>query len=122
MKVFRELSIHGKPEQLARTAELVCNTISGDWSRDTEVEERARKWALPGQEHIYSFKRVKRDLHPAVNLFLNDEDKNTLVVTNIVPQEVGQLTHAEYNGIMEEFFRLFVEPAAIQTGAVAEIT
>lgn len=125
MQVFRELFIRGEPEQLKATAEAICNSISGDWSRDLEAEGRSRQAATPyGLEHVYSFRCNKPGLRSAVNLFLKEQlkDKDTLSVTNIVPQKVGRLSYAEYNNIMEEFFRSFVQPAIAQTGAEAEMT
>jgi hypothetical protein len=66
MQVFRELFIRGEPEQLKATVEAICNSLSGDWSRDMEAEERSRRNALPDREHIYGFKCEDQAHRPAV--------------------------------------------------------
>lgn len=122
MQVFRELVIHGKPEQLHATVETICNSVSGNWSRDMESEERIRNKALPNRGRTFSFKCTKRGDRPAADLFLMEKDDSSLYVTNIVPQEHGQLSYAEFNAILEEFATLFVWPAAERTGSRVEMT
>jgi hypothetical protein len=122
MQVFRELSIRGEPEQLAATAEAVLSSMTGDWARDAETEERTRRGYLGGARHVYCFHCKKRGQRPAATLFLMDRDQKTYSVVNIVPDEVDRLSYAEYNSILEEFFRQFVQPATARTGARAEMT
>ncbi len=122
MQVFRELFIRGEPEQLAATAKAICDSISGDWSRDLEAEERVRSKPLLNEGPRYFFKRSKGEHQRAVNLFLLHKNDSTLWVTNIVPLESGQLSIDEYNAVMEEFVELFVKPAVARTGARVELT
>jgi len=121
MQVFRELFIRGEPDQLAATAKAICASLSGNWSRHTESEERIHS-ARAGVGQAYGFRREKWGRRPAVDLYLVEKDKSTLYVSNIVPQELGQLSYDEYNGILEEFVELFVRPAAARTGARVELT
>ncbi|MCI0704446.1 MAG: hypothetical protein L0241_25610 [Planctomycetia bacterium] len=123
MQVFRELFIRGEPEQLKATAEAICNSLSGDWSRDVEAEVRMRRTPPLGDvRNVYCFKCDKRGWRRAAALFLIDHDKQTYYVSNIVPNESPELSYAEYNGILEEFFNQFVQPAVARTGARAEMT
>jgi hypothetical protein len=122
MQVFRELYIRGEPEQLAATAKIICDSVSGDWSRDTEVEERVRRKTYTSEGPTYCFKRNQNGLRRAARLFLLQKDDTLLWVSNIVPEELGQLSYSEYNAIMEEFVELFVRSAADQTGAQIELT
>jgi hypothetical protein len=117
------LFIRGEPEQLAATAESICNSLPfGNWSRDLEAEERSRQAASPEWKHVYSFWCKKPERLTGANLFLKDLNTNTLEVTNIVPRKEGQLSYREFNEILEEFFKLFVQPAVTKTGAEAELT
>lgn len=123
MQVFRELHIRGTPDQIRATAEAICESITGDWSRDLESEERIqRKALLPGRGHTYSFHRKRRGQQRAVDLYLMEQDQTVLWVTNIVPQELGQLSYSEFNGVLEEFVELFARPASARTGSRIELS
>lgn len=37
-------------------------------------------------------------------------------ITNIVPKKIGQLTYAQYNGLLQEFERVIARPAALKAG------
>jgi hypothetical protein len=121
MQVFRELFIRGEPEQLKATAEAICNSLSGDWSRNTKAEEGMRELTFDGEADPYCFTCNNSGHRPAATLFLTEKDKKTYYVANIIPHESHKLSYAEYNGIMEEFFKQFVQPAVARTGARAEM-
>ena len=122
MQDFRELIIRGTPDQIRVTAEAICNSISGDWSRDLEAEERICAKALSRDGQTYGFQRKQRGQQRAVALYLMEKDRTALWLTNIVPQELGQFSYAEYNGILEEFVELFVRQAVAQVGSRVELT
>lgn len=122
MQVFRELFIRGEPEQLAATAEAICSSLSGDWSRDEEAEEGMRALVLNGEANSYCFRCRKRGNRSSATLFLTEKDKKTYHVANIIPRESRKLSYTEYNSIMEEFFKQFVQPAVTKTDVRAEMS
>jgi hypothetical protein len=79
MQVFRELFIRGEPEQLKATAEAISSSLSGDWSRNTEDEERLRSAPLGSTKKVYCFQCKKRSRRPSATVFLMDRDAETIV-------------------------------------------
>jgi hypothetical protein len=124
MHVFRELFIRGKPEQLVAVAEDICRSLNEGWTRDADAEAHMQSAAVSGGRNVYCFACSKRPRRPAATVFLIEEDKDApaLHTANVVPHEKHELSRNEYNGIVEEFFRRFAEPAAERTGARAELT
>jgi hypothetical protein len=122
MQVFQELYIHGTPDQLRATREVIAALISGGWARDAEIERRMRNASPPRLRNPECYSCQRRGPRPEVTLFLLDKDATTDHVANIVPHDSPDLTHAQYNGLLEEFFTHFVRPAAERTGARAELT
>lgn len=120
MQVFRELYIRGEPDQLAATVDGITASLSGGWSRDPDLEQRLQHQI--SAQRAYCFQCEKQGRRRAATLFLTEKDPTTYSVVNIVPDEDPRLSYFDYNCILEEFFRLFVEPAAARTGASAELT
>ena len=121
MQVFRELTIRGEPEQISATVQAICDSVSGDWSRDTTTEAKldANLFSLV---RTYCFDRAAGNGWPAAALFLARKDLTRLYVTNIIPLAPGSLGFLAFNAILEEFYDRFVAPAASKTGARAALT
>ena len=126
MHVFRELFLRGEPDLLSATIEAICNSLSGDWSRETEGEDRLSKLARPDEGKTYCFKCEPNAARPsefATLLFLTRKDQRTYYVSNVICHGFGErLSIREYNAILEEFAARFVQPVASQTGARVELT
>jgi hypothetical protein len=121
MEVFRDLTIDGDAERLARTMDLVERSLTGGWSRDRVIEERLQ--TIGSRKAVdYCFACTKEGQRPAANVFFTQKDTQTLYVPNIVPKVQHRLAYGQYNALLEEFFQQFVRPAADQTGAVAKLS
>jgi hypothetical protein len=122
MKVFRELFIRGDSARLDAVAEDIGRSLTDGWTRDADAEAHMRSVAVGGRRKVYCFACPRRSRRPAATIFLLNKDPGPLFVANIVPHEKHELSYEEYNTIMEDFFRLFAEPAAERNGARAEMT
>ncbi|MBX9627001.1 MAG: hypothetical protein K2X82_24580 [Gemmataceae bacterium] len=122
MQVFRDLYVRGEPDQLAAAMGAIAAAVTGDWARNTEAEERMRELALRNEGDTYCFSCLRRAGRPSATVFLSPKDERTYYVPNIVPREQRELSRAEYNHILEDFFTRFVRTAAAGTGASAELT
>jgi hypothetical protein len=122
MKIFRELFIRGEPARLDAVADDIGRSLTEGWTRDAEAEAHMRSTAVSGRRKVYCFACPKRPRLPAATVFLLNKDPGTFYVANIVPHEKHELSHEEYNAIVEDFFRRIAEPAAGRNGAQAEMT
>jgi hypothetical protein len=123
MKVFRDLVVHGESARLEAMAEEISRSMANGWARDPEAEGNMRSGAVLTHRPVYCFalgKGTRRT--PAATVFLLGKDQDSLYVANVVPHEKSELTHDEYNSILEDFYRKFVEPAARNVGVRAELS
>lgn len=119
MKVFQDLFIRGTPEALINIINEIEVHLDEGWTREHDREKSlsdksAMKW--------YAFHCHKKENRPAAFLCITENDKNELYVPNIVPEELTQLSYDQYNGILQEFTRRFVSPAAKATGVHFELS
>src|SRR5262249_39083010 len=70
----------------------------------------------------FCFKCTATASRKAALLVLMSNDDGNLRMTNIVPDEIGQLTFEEFNYILEEFLQKFARPAVAKTGAKIDST
>lgn len=122
MEIFRELFIRGEPHQLVATADTIEQAFSDGWTRERAAEAKLHPMLGSTNRHAYCFACSKKGRRPAAALFLLEKDAHVFYVTNIVPDEKHQLSHAEYNALMEEFYTRFARPCAEKAGARAELT
>ena len=118
-KVFRDLTVYGDPEVLYALIPGVESRLVDGWSRDRESEQR-----LPGdggQSRFFLFARHASAERPAVALAMCAEGRR-LSVTNVVPDDYGQLSCAQYNSILIEFYLKFLHPAAAEAGLPIELS
>jgi hypothetical protein len=120
MQIHRELSVTGDPAKLDAFGEDIRRSLRDGWTQDAESE--AYMLRDGGSRKVYCFTAPKRPRRPAATIFLVDSGPGKMYVANAVPQEKHQLSRSEYNSLLEEFFRQFVEPAATRTGVKAELT
>ena len=118
-KVFRELTVYGDPEALHALIPGIESRLADGWSRDLESEQR-----LPGaggQSRFFLFARRASAERPAVKLAMYTEGRR-LSVTNIVSDDAGSLSCAQYNSILVEFCLKFLHPAAEEAGLSIELS
>lgn len=101
MKRFRDLEIMGPAGELRRLMTALPASLPAQWQRDSEAERRLTGIAGPEAEG-FAYARSGDGRAPAAGLLLMLEG-HRLRVSNIVPQESGQLSVGQYNAILEEF-------------------
>ena len=121
MQVHQELFISGDPAALEAVGEDVRRSLADGWAQDADAESHVRSGSSSARK-VYCFASPKRPRRPGATLFLLDKDPRTLYVANLVPRDTHLLSRDEYNGILEDFYRRFVQPAASRNGATAELT
>lgn len=109
MKIFRELRIRGPHTHLAKLMEYITTQLTSDWCREIEDEASVRRQV---SSELFCFQRSTSADRPGALLWIAYHDPTELYVSNVVPSEAGSLTYDEYNSIVEEFYRIFVLPAA----------
>jgi hypothetical protein len=121
MKEFRDLTISGTREQLVATVAEIENALSDGWKRNKQIEEegKARAGLTPDQLR-FCFKCTSTASRKAALLVLMSNREDNLWLSNIVPDETGQLTYDQFNYILEEFVQRFAGPAAAKTGVTIE--
>lgn len=122
LEVFKDLNIKGDPAALDAFVDEVSVSLPPGWRRDLAAENRrSQRAALPGEAQPFIFKCDANGYQPAVDLFLA-RSSDRFEVTNIVPQELGQLTRAEYNAILDLFVDHAVRSVADRLGLTVDVT
>ena len=119
MKRFRELTIQLEQKCMNRFVQLLCSDFNSLWSRDLDREKEIE---YMGDTTTYCFKRAADESLPAAALSIYPISDSSWRVPNVVPQEFGKLSYDEYNGVLAEFYRLYVEPVARLEGVLAQLT
>lgn len=118
MKEYRDLTLSGPRDVLIATVAEIEKKLNDGWQRNKQKEEEVREPAgLTPDQLLFCFSCSQADSRMAAILMLMSDRDDNLSLTNIVPDEFGQLTHDEFNYILDEFFRKYAEPAAAKTGA-----
>jgi hypothetical protein len=120
MEVFRELFIRADAQRMAAAVDEIEASLPGGWRRDRAIEagHRSRAPFSPA----FCFVCSTTDRRPAARLFLTQKNSNSFYVSNVVPTERHQLSHAEYNTILEDFFQTVWKPYAEHAGIDHELT
>ena len=119
MKTFCDLIISGESSRLNNFLVELNKKISGDWKR-SELSEKLIINSTDDEAYCYDVKKTKK--YPAAKLWLFRVGSDKLSVTNIVPEEVGELTYDEYNSILNDFYTSFVVAAAESTGVISKMS
>lgn len=113
MKVFRELELYGSQSDLIEGIKAIEKRLDAGWVRNTEREEKISTVASGTN---YCFTCSKDGDREAASLWFSYQDDTTLYVSNIVPEEIRELSYDQYNLIIEEFYEQFVKPMTDQLG------
>lgn len=119
MKTFKDLYIHLSDIAMESfIAKVALNVNKNDtWERQPDKENR-----VLGIEKTYSFSRLDDHAYPSAGLSIFPKKNGIWYVPNVVPIKYGNLSHDEYNGILSEFYNLFILPIATQDDIIVEIT
>ncbi len=121
MEVFRDLCIKATPEQLAAMVADIEPSLPSGWIRDRLAEGRAQAGTFSYRQ-TYCFGCRAEGRRPAALVILLEKDAGAFSVSNILPTSKHQLTHAEYNSILEEFYEHLLRPAAERAGLSAVLS
>ena len=122
MDIFRELNISADAEKMAAAVAEMEQAMSGGWARDEAAEARSRAFPFITKRVNYCFACKKDKQRPAAMLILAQKDPGTFYVSNIIPIELHQLEHAEYNNIFEDFYEQVFRPYAEKSKLAYSLT
>jgi len=117
LKTFRELTVFGESEVLESLISGIESRLEDGWFRRWEYEEKLRRFS---RERQFCFARRANAEHPDVAL-LTSIDGRRLIVSNVVPNG-HELSVAQYNSVLTEFYLRFLHPAALEVGLPVELS
>lgn len=103
LEVFRDLYLRGPREKRGDLRDALISAANGRWSVDLERSKEVAKGAITTDD-VLLFRTEATDAHPEAGLTLWEHESG-YYVPNIVPLESGQLTHSQYNTILEDFIQ-----------------
>jgi hypothetical protein len=112
MEVFRDLYVFATADKMAAVVEEIEKTMPVGWTRDKAAEAQALWAPIIFRRLNYCFRCTKEGRRSAALLALSQKDPSTFFVSNIIPLDSHQLTHAQYNAILEDFFEAVLKPRA----------
>lgn len=115
MEVFRELVIRATEAQMAELATHIESAATAGWVRDRIAEEKARQSPI-ARKPLYCFRCLAEGERAAALVLLSQKDTTSFAVSNIVPVSTYQLSHREYNRVLEDFDERLLRPIASQAG------
>jgi len=118
MKIFQDLFIHLNGNTIESLIEECTKQCNEFWKRAVEREENASSLG----EKAYCFEHSEGDGLRNAGLTLFEKENNTWYVPNIVPIKTGQLSHNEYNDLLNSFIDSIVKPVIIGSPVQIEIT
>jgi hypothetical protein len=118
MKTFRELYIRLNGYSIENLIEKLTAHCNGMWTHVVSREMLQDLSGLPS----YCFERKKGDGIPSAALYLFNKDSNTWYIANIIPTDLSELTHDQYNKILLNFQEFVVEPAIKASKIDIEVT
>lgn len=123
MKVHQELTVGPLTgDQEALFISWIDDHLTAGWFRDAAREEELNG-GLANKFYCFAC-QPSADRHAATLLLTHAERRTTswLYVSNIVPQQVQQLTFDQYNHILHDFSARFAKPAADSLGIRVELS
>lgn len=121
LKVFRELTITGSPDQLSMLGDAIQGHLPSQWQRSTEKENENANLFGSDSGPLFVFDRAATRELPAAGLAMLQEG-DSISVINIVPLKLHSLSIDQYNAILQEFFEAAVLPAVTPRKLHATLT
>ena len=118
MKTFRNLYIHLNGVDIETFSNGLERQSKVPWVRRKDKEEELGGM---GDKAICFEAKKGTSVKPAA-LFIFPKEGETWWVSNIVPTEVSELTHDQYNAALENFFESILQPAIKDSPISAELT
>jgi hypothetical protein len=121
MEVFRDLFVNADEGRMASLVEAIERSLPPGWARDPEAEERIRSSPFAARP-AYCFTCGAEGRPDSATLILTEKEPGVFSVSNIIPVSRDRLSYAEYNAVLEEFFRCVLEPSAERSGLATVLT
>jgi hypothetical protein len=121
MEVFREMYIRGDSNQLGTLMDAIGDSLPQGWHRRSGRENDIQAHMV-GAKRVYCFVHDQEDDLPPSTILLAEREPGVLTASNIHPHKKRQLTHEEYNAILQEFCDRMVRPCAEKIGVRIELT
>lgn len=118
MKVFRDLYIKLNGVKVEELIEQFTARCGDHWHRALDREKDAGSMG----EKAFSFEHTAGDGLERAGLSLFQKESNTWYVPNIIPLDSSQLSHDQYNKILENFLETIVRPSIAGLQVTAELT
>lgn len=118
MKVFRDLYIRLNGARIEDLIEQFTAHCGDHWDRALDREKDAGSMG----EKAFSFEHTAGDGLERAGLSLFQKEGNTWYVPNIIPLDSSQLSHDQYNKILENFLDTIVRPSIAGLQVTAELT
>lgn len=114
IEVYRDLYIRGPLDKRAELRSALLDAVSGRWSIDLKRSEEVAKGAITTDD-VLLFRTRPTDTYPEAGLTLWQHEEG-YYVPNIVPLESGQLSHSQYNAILDDFVENIASDVAAKHG------
>jgi hypothetical protein len=121
MEVFRDLFVNADEGQMASLVEAIERSLPPGWVRDREAAERIRSSSFAAWPP-YCFTCGAEGSPDSATLILTEKEPGVFYVSNILPVSRDRLSYAEYNTVLEQFFRGALEPSAERSGLTVVLT
>jgi hypothetical protein len=119
LREFQDLEFTGVPEALATLGDKLEAALPADrWERKKDKEMDWPPRDIGGTGFVFA---RHADKLPGASVFVL-VDGNKGRVSNIVPDEYGNLSFDEYNGILDDFLKHGVQPVAQALGVDIKTT
>ncbi|HEX4265661.1 MAG TPA: hypothetical protein VH597_15100 [Verrucomicrobiae bacterium] len=102
MEKFRELYIKVDEEHTGDFVAAVEAALTDGWSRASEAEDNARQHGVDDRDFCYFLCDDRKGRQPAM-VSIYRRDAETLYVSNVVPLAGFQLSHQQYNTVLQDF-------------------
>ncbi|BDV42687.1 hypothetical protein GURASL_16100 [Geotalea uraniireducens] len=118
MKVFRDLYIRLNGARIKDLIEQFTAQCGDHWHRALDREKDAGSMG----EKAFSFEHTAGDGLERAGLSLFQKEGDTWYVPNIIPLDSSQLSHDQYNKILENFLDTIVRPSIAGLPVTAELS
>jgi hypothetical protein len=122
MEAHRELYISADAHRMTAAVEQMEHSLPDGWTRDHLAEAEAQSDVLQQQQGIFCFTCTKEGKRAPAMLVLVQKDAGLFYVSNIIPSDRHKLSRAEYNDVLEDFYRRVFEPYATKVGLEHRLT
>jgi len=122
MEVFRDLYVSVQSDRMAAVADLIERSPPAAWARDRAAEGRMRSAPVLTHRPAFCFTCAQDGQRPSATLILSQKEGAAFHVSNIIPISRHQLTHGEYNAILEDFYERVLRPYTGTAGVTANLT